>query len=35
MAFCQQVVQSAGGNIHAKSKYAVRAIFTIELPVVG
>ncbi|UUZ66938.1 HAMP domain-containing histidine kinase [Polaromonas sp. P2-4] len=35
LAFCQQVVQSAGGNIHAKSKYAVGAIFTIELPVVG
>lgn len=35
LAFCQQVVQSAGGNIHAKSKYAVGAIFTIELPVIG
>jgi len=35
LAFCQQVVHSAGGNIHAKSKYAVGAIFTIELPVAG
>ncbi|WP_309678966.1 HAMP domain-containing sensor histidine kinase [Polaromonas sp.] len=33
LAFCQQVVQSAGGTIQAKSKYAVGAIFTIELPV--
>ncbi len=35
LAFCQQVVQSAGGTIHAKSKYAVGAIFTIELPIAG
>ncbi len=35
LAFCQQVVQSAGGSIHVKSEYAVGAIFTIELPVVG
>ncbi|MGH8831948.1 MAG: sensor histidine kinase [Polaromonas sp.] len=33
LAFCQQVVQSAGGSIHVKSQYAVGAIFTIELPV--
>lgn len=34
LAFCQQVVQSAGGGIHVKSEYAVGAIFTIELPLV-
>lgn len=33
LAFCQQVVQSAGGNIHVKSEFAVGAVFTIELPV--
>ena len=33
LAFCQQVVQSAGGNIHVKSEFAVGASFTIELPV--
>ncbi|MDO9402513.1 MAG: HAMP domain-containing sensor histidine kinase [Polaromonas sp.] len=32
LAFCQQVVQSAGGSIHVKSEYAVGAAFTIELP---
>jgi len=35
LAFCQQVVQSAGGSIQVKSEYAVGAIFTIELPVAG
>ena len=33
LAFCQQVVQSAGGSIHVRSKYGVGAIFTIKLPV--
>ncbi len=33
LAFCQQVVQSAGGSIHVKSTYAVGAVFTIELPI--
>jgi len=33
LAFCRQVVQSAGGSIHVKSEYAVGAIFTIELPI--
>ena len=33
LAFCQQVVQSAGGSIHVKSEFAVGALFTIELPV--
>ncbi len=33
LAFCQQVVQSAGGGIQVKSEYAVGAIFTIELPI--
>lgn len=32
LAFCQQVVQSAGGSIHVRSEYAVGAAFTIELP---
>jgi two-component system CAI-1 autoinducer sensor kinase/phosphatase CqsS len=32
LAFCQQVIQSAGGSIHVKSESAVGAIFTIELP---
>ena len=32
LAFCQQVVQSAGGSIHVKSEYAVGALFTIMLP---
>ena len=35
LAFCQQVVQSAGGNIYVKSEYAVGAIFTIDLPPSG
>lgn len=35
LAFCQQVVQSAGGKIHVKSEFAVGAIFTIELPLAG
>ena len=33
LAFCQQVVHSAGGSIHVKSEFAVGAIFTIELPI--
>ncbi len=33
LAFCQQVVRSAGGSIHVKSDYAVGATFTIELPI--
>ena len=33
LAFCQQVVQSAGGSIHVKSEFAVGALFTIVLPV--
>jgi two-component system, CAI-1 autoinducer sensor kinase/phosphatase CqsS len=33
LAFCQQVVQSAGGVISVKSEFAVGATFTIELPV--
>lgn len=33
LAFCRQVVQSAGGSINVKSAYAVGAIFTIELPI--
>ncbi len=32
LAFCQQVIQSAGGSIHVKSESAVGAVFTIELP---
>ena len=35
LAFCQQVVQSAGGSIHVKSEFAVGALFTIALPVVA
>lgn len=35
LAFCQQVVQSAGGRIHVKSEFAVGAIFTIDLPLAG
>lgn len=35
LAFCQQVVQSAGGRIQVKSEFAVGAIFTIELPLAG
>ena len=33
LAFCQRVVQSAGGSIKVKSDFAMGAIFTIELPV--
>ena len=33
LAFCQRVVQSAGGTITVKSEFAVGAIFMIELPV--
>ena len=33
LAFCQQVVQSAGGTIHVKSRFAVGATFVIELPI--
>lgn len=32
LAFCQQVVQSAGGSIQVQSEFAVGATFTIELP---
>lgn len=32
LAFCQQVVQSAGGSIYVRSQENVGAIFTIELP---
>lgn len=35
LAFCQQVVQGAGGRITVKAEYAVGAIFTIELPLSG
>jgi two-component system CAI-1 autoinducer sensor kinase/phosphatase CqsS len=35
LAFCQQVVQSAGGSIRVKSEFAVGAVFTIELPIVN
>jgi two-component system, CAI-1 autoinducer sensor kinase/phosphatase CqsS len=35
LAFCQQVVQSAGGSINVKSEFFVGAVFTIELPVAG
>ncbi len=35
LAFCQQVVQSAGGRIQVKSEFAVGAIFTIDLPLAG
>ncbi|MEO7159177.1 MAG: HAMP domain-containing sensor histidine kinase [Polaromonas sp.] len=33
LAFCQQVVQSAGGSIQVKSGYAVGAVFTVTLPI--
>ena len=33
LAFCQRVVQSAGGTISVKSEFAVGAAFTIEVPV--
>ena len=32
LAFCQQVVRSAGGSIQVKSGYAVGAVFTLNLP---
>ena len=32
LAFCQRVVQSAGGRISVKSEYAIGATFTIDLP---
>lgn len=35
LAFCRQVIGSAGGTISVKSKYAVGALFTIDLPVAG
>lgn len=35
LAFCQRVVQAAGGRIYARSEYAVGATFTIELPVLA
>jgi two-component system CAI-1 autoinducer sensor kinase/phosphatase CqsS len=35
LAFCQQVVQSAGGRIEVKSGFAVGAVFTIDLPLAG
>jgi two-component system, CAI-1 autoinducer sensor kinase/phosphatase CqsS len=33
LAFCQRVIQSAGGRISVKSEYAIGATFTIDLPV--
>ena len=33
LAFCLQVVLSAGGSIHVKSKHAVGTLFTIMLPI--
>ncbi len=33
LAFCQQVVESAGGTISVKSEFVVGAIFAIELPI--
>ena len=33
LAFCKQVVQSAGGSIDVKSEFAVGATFTISLPI--
>jgi two-component system, CAI-1 autoinducer sensor kinase/phosphatase CqsS len=33
LAFCQQVIQSAGGSISVKSRFAVGAIFLIALPI--
>ena len=32
LAFCQQVVRSAGGTIQVKSGYAIGAVFTLLLP---
>jgi two-component system, CAI-1 autoinducer sensor kinase/phosphatase CqsS len=34
LAFCQRVVQSAGGTIEVKSAYALGASFTLDLPMV-
>ncbi len=33
LAYCQQVVQSAGGSITVKSRFAVGAVFAISLPI--
>lgn len=33
LAFCRQVVLSAGGSLQVKSEYAVGAVFIIELPI--
>ncbi|MDB5884228.1 MAG: integral rane sensor signal transduction histidine kinase [Polaromonas sp.] len=33
LAFCQQVVRSAGGTIQVKSGYAIGAVFTVILPI--
>ena len=33
LAFCQQVVQRAGGSIQVKSQYAMGAMFTIMMPI--
>jgi len=33
LAFCRQVVQSAGGSIQVKSQYAMGAMFTIMMPI--
>jgi two-component system, CAI-1 autoinducer sensor kinase/phosphatase CqsS len=35
LAFCQRVIQSAGGRISVKSEYAIGATFTIDLPLEG
>ena len=35
LAFCQQVVHSAGGTIRVKSERGRGAVFTIELPLLG
>ena len=32
LAFCQQVVSSAGGSISVKAEFAIGATFTIDLP---
>jgi len=33
LAFCQQVVRSAGGILHVKSTHAIGAAFTLNLPI--
>ena len=33
LAFCQQVVQTAGGSIKVRSKFAIGATFVIDLPI--